>query len=298
MSWPIELPTHIPKTDPRLPDEPPEWAALLARIGTCGWSAAVAYDATAWSGEQLGACLAPGSPLADLDDRGFVGLKRLPIGAGQMITVLHLTRDGRRHLMAMGYKPVHTEFERLRDRWGTRAEAHHGQTILFAALARRLGYQAEVGVAVPGQCLYADVGLTGDDGTEAWCLVESGTPRDSHPLDRWHRLGQCQPFLPLVTPDRETMHRLREQARPHIYRVLLTNLDDLILHAGNGKHRLWLDDLNRFREADRGRNRIVPGLRSRLAFQFQGHARARTAYRRQQQDEGVNGNSSPPSHVI
>ena len=175
-------------------------------------------------------------------------------------------------------RPVHTEYERLRDRWGTRAQEHHGQVILFATLARRFGYHAEVGVAAPGQRLFADVKLTREDGTEAWCLVESGSHRDTHPLDRWCRLGRCQPFLPLVAPDRNTMNRLREKARPHIYRVCLTNLDELILNVDSGNNRLWLTDVNRFRDADLGRNRVVPGLRSRLVFQFQGHVRARAIH--------------------
>ena len=123
--------------------------------------------------------------------------------------------------------------------------------------------------------------LTGEGGTAAWCLVEFGSHRNTHPLDRWRRLGRCQPFLPLVAPDRQTMNRLGEQARPHIHRVCLTNLDDLILTVDRDNNRLWLTDINRFRDAGRGRNRVVPGLRSRLVLQFQGHVRARATHRRQ-----------------
>ena len=76
------------------------------------------------------------------------------------------------------------------------------------------------------------------------------------------------------------MNRFREQARLHIYKVCLTNLDELILNVDSGNNRLWLTDVDRFRDADLGRNRVVPGLRSRLDFQFQGHARARASHRR------------------
>ena len=280
MSWPTELPSSAPAVGSCMSDEHSESTTLLTRIGTCGWSALVAYGES-WSGAELGAWPEPGSPLAVLHSLGLVGFEQLPTGSAGTVSALYLTPAGRRLLLERGRNPVHTEYERLRDRWGTRAGDHHGQVILFAALARRFGYRAEVGVAAPGQRLFADVKLTGEGGTEAWCLVESGSHRDTHPLDRWHRLSRCQRFLPLVAPDRKTMDRLGAQARPHIYRVRLTNLDELVLNVGSGNNRLWLTDLNRFRDADRGRNRVVPGLRSRLLFQFQGHVRARAAHRRQ-----------------
>ena len=258
MSWPTELPSTEPTSTTRGSDEHPQSAALLARIGTCGWSALVSYGEPIRFKTQLGAWSVPGSCLADLGNRGLISFRQLPAGAARTISVLHLTREGRRRLSEVGLNPIQTEYELLRDRWGMRAEEHHGQVILFAALSRGFGYRTEVGVAVPGQRLFADVRLTKDDGTEAWCLVESGSRRDSHPLDRWHRLGRCQPFLPLVAPDRETMNRLGEQARPHIYRVYLTNLDDLVLNAGDANRRLWLADVNRFRDAGRGHNRGYP----------------------------------------
>ena len=269
MSWPTESPSPTPAANSRR-SEHPEYQTLLTRIGTCGWSALVSYGPSAWSEADLGAWPEPGSPLATLHDQDLIGFEQLPVGPTGTISVLYLKREGRRHLSETGRSPVHTEYERLRDRWGTRAREHHGQVILFTALARRFGYCTAVGVAVPGQRLFADVRLTRDDGTEAWCLVESGSHRDTHPLDRWHRLGRCQPFLPLIAPDRETMNRLGEQARPHIYKVYLTNLDELIRNAGNGHHRLWLAEVNRFRDADRGRSRVVPGLRHSL----EGHAKA------------------------
>lgn len=279
MSWPTELAFSAPVNTHTL-DRHPKCRALLTRIGACGWSALASYGKS-WSGSELGSRPAPGSPLAMLHGLGLIGFEQLPAGAAGTILALYLTPEGRRLLLEMRLSPVHTEYEQLRDRWGIRAEEHHGQVILFAALARRLGYRAEVGVPAPGQRLFADVKLTGEDGTEAWCLVESGSHRDTHPLDRWRRLGRCQPFLPLVAPDRKTMNQLGEQAQPYIYRVCLTNLDELLLNVGSGNNRLWLTDINRFRDADLGRNRVVPGLRSRLVFQFQGHARARTAHRRQ-----------------
>lgn len=281
MSWPTELPSPAPATRCLGFEEHSEYTTLLlTRIGTCGWSALVSYSES-WSELDFGAWPAPGSPLAALHGKGLIGFDQLPAGTAGTIAVLYLTPTGRRCLREMRLPPVHTEYERLRDRWGTRAKKHHGQVILFATLARRFGYHAEVGIAVPGQRLYADVKLTKEDGTEAWCLVESGSHQDTHPLDRWRRLGRCQPFLPLVAPDRKTMNRLGEQARPHIYRVCLTNLDELLLNVDSGNNRLWLTDVNRFRDADRGRNRVVPGLRNRLDFQFQGHVRARAAHRRQ-----------------
>ena len=277
MNWPTELPASNPVANVHRSQKHPEYCTnLLARIGTVGWSAVVSYGESAWTELELGAKPEPGSPLGALQGMGLIGFEQLPAGSARTVSVLYLTKAGRRQLMAAGLPPVHTEFERLRDRWGTQAAEHHGQVILFAALARRFGYRAQVGVAVPGQRLFADVRLTQDDGTEAWCLVESGTHQDSHPLDRWHRLGRCQPFLPLVAPDRQTMNRLREQAQPNIYKVYLTNLDELVGNVGNGHHRLWLADVNRFRDADRGCNRVVPGLRHRLACRFQGHVRART----------------------
>ena len=285
MSWPTELPSPAPAANCLRSEE----TTLFTRIGTRGWSALVSYRES-WSASELGAWPAPGSPLAVLRGLDLIGFEQLPAGSAGTISVLYLTPTGRRRLLEMRLPPVHTEYERLRDRWGTRAEEHHGQVILFAALARRLRYHAEVGVAAPGQRLFADVKLTREDGTEAWCLVESGSHRDTHPLDRWRRLGRCQPFLPLVAPDRTTMNRLGEQARPHIYRVRLTNLDELILNVERGNNRLWLTDVDRFRDADRGRNRVVPGLRSRLVFQFQGHVRARAIHCRQHggwRDTGV-----------
>ena len=280
MSWPTEPAFSPPVTNNHTLGQHPTCPALLARIGAYGWSALASYSKS-WSEAELGAWPEPGSPLAVLRSLGLIGFQRLPAGSARTILVLYLTPAGRRHLLEMGLPPVHTEYERLRDRWGTRAEEHHGQVILFATLARRFGYHAEVGVAAPSQRLFADVKLTREDGTEAWGLVESGAHRDTHPLDRWRRLGRCQPFLPLVAPDRKKMNQLGEQARPHIYKVCLTNLDELILNVGSGNNRLWLTDVNRFRDADRGRNRVVPGLRSRLVFQFQGHVRARATHRRQ-----------------
>ena len=279
MSWPTVLPSTAPATHCLGSEEHSEYTTLFTRIGTFGWSALVSYSES-WSESELGVWPAPDSPLAALHGLGLIGFEKLPAGTAGTISVLYLTPAGRRRLLEMRLPPVHTEYERLRDRWGTRAEEHHGQVILFATLARRFGYRAEVGVAAPGQRLFADVKLTGEDGTQAWCLVESGSHRDTHPLDRWRRLGRCQPFLPLVAPDRQTMDRLREQARPHIYKVCLTNLAELILNVDSGNNRLWLTDVNRFRDADRGRNRVVPGLRNRLVFQFQGHVRARAAHRR------------------
>ena len=283
MSWPTELPSPSPATHCLGSEKHSEYTTLFTRIGTRGWSALVSYSES-WSASELGAWPAPGSPLAGLRGLGLIGFEQLPVGSAGTISVLYLTPAGRRRLLEMRLSPVHTEYERLRDRWGTRAEEHHGQVILFAALARRFGYHAEVGVAAPRQRLFADVKLTREDGTEAWCLVESRSHRDTHPLDRWRRLGRCQPFLPLVAPDRKTMNRLGEQARPHIYRVRLTNLDELILNVDSGNNRLWLTDIDRFRDADLGRNRVVPGLRSRLVFQFQGHVRARAAHRRRYSD--------------
>lgn len=277
MSWPIEPPIPTTAANDRRFEEYPEYT-LLSRIGTCGWSALVSYGTPAWSEKKLRAWPEPDSPLATLHGLGLIGFDQLPAGSARTISVLYLKQEGRRYLSEIGTPPVHTEYERLRDRWGTRAKEHHGQIILFAALARRFGYRAKVGVAVPSQRLFADVQLTKDDGTEAWCLVESGSHRDTHPLDRWHRLGRCQPFLPLIAPDRETMNQLREQARPHIYKVYLTNLDELLSNAGNDRHRLWLADVNRFRDADLGCNWVVPGLKHRLACQFQGHAKAHAAY--------------------
>ena len=280
MSWPIEFPSPVPAANGFGSEEHSGYTTLFTRIGARGWSALVSYR-EAWSASELGAWPAPGSPLAVLRGLDLIGFEQLPVGSAGTILVLYLTPAGRRRLLEMRQTPVHTEYERLRDRWGSRSGEHHGLVILFAALARRFGYHAEVGVAAPGQRLFADVKLTREDGTEAWCLVESGSHRDTHPLDRWRRLGRCQAFLPLVAPDRTTMNRLGEQARPHIYRVRLTNLDELLLNADSGNNRLWLADVNRFRDADRGRNRVVPGLRSRLVFQFQGHVRARVAHRRQ-----------------
>ena len=272
MSWPTESPSPAPAANARR-SEHPEYQTLLTRIGICGWSALVSYGPSAWSGADLGAWPEPGSPLAALHDLDLIGFEQLPTGSARTISVLYLKREGRRYLSETGLSPVHTEYERLRDRWGTRAREHHGQVILFTALARRCGYRTEVGVAVPGQRLFADVRLTRDDGTEAWCLVESGSHRDTHPLDRWHRLGRCQPFLPLIAPDRETMNRLGEQARPHIYKVYLTNLDELVCNAGNSCHQLWLADVNRFRDAD---------LRHGLTVQLHGHAKVRATHCLQQ----------------
>ena len=282
MSWPTELPSPAPAANSGRSEGYSECTALLTRIGTCGWSALVSYGDSAWSESDLGVWPEPGSPLATLHGLGLIGFEQLSAGSDRTISVLYLARKGRSFLLEAGLTPVHTEYERLRDRWGTRAEVHHGQVILFAALARRFGYRADVGVSVPGQRLFADVRLTKGDGTEAWCLVESGSHRETHPLDRWHRLGRCQPFLPLIAPDRETMNQLREQARPHIYKVCLTNLDELARNASNGNRRLWLADVNRFRDADLGRNQVVPELRHRLTMQFQGNAKARAACRRQQ----------------
>ena len=279
MSWPTELPSLAPIAHSDRSEGHSEYTTLLTQIGTCGWSALVSYGDSEWSEAELGAWPKPGSPLATLHGLDLIGFKQLPAGTARTISVLYLAREGRSFLMERGLTPVHTEYERLRDRWGTRSEVHHGQVILFAALARRFGYRVDVGVAIPGQRLFADVRLTKGDGTEAWCLVESGSHRDTHPLDRWHRLGRCQPFLPLIASDRETMNQLREQARPHIYKVYLTNLDELIHNADNGHHQLWLTDVNRFRDADLGCNRVVPGLRHRLAFQFQGHTKARLQQR-------------------
>lgn len=280
MSWPTEFPSPVPAANGFGSEEHSGYTTLFTRIGTRGWSALISYR-EAWSASELDAWPASGSPLAVLRGLGLIGFEQLPVGSAGTISVLYLTPAGRRRLLEMRLPPVHTEYERLRDRWGSRSGEHHGQVILFAALARRFGYHAEVGVAAPGQRLFADVKLTREDETEAWCLVESGSHRDTHPLDRWHRLGRCQPFLPLVAPDRTTMNRLGEQARPHIYRVRLTNLDELLLNVDSGNNRLWLADVDRFRDADRGRNRVVPGLQSRLVFQFQGHVRARAARRRQ-----------------
>lgn len=280
MSWPTALPSPVPAATCLGSGEYSEYTTLFTRIGTRGWSALVSYRES-WSAWELGAWPAPGTPLAVLRGLNLIGFEQLPAGSAGTISVLYLTPAGHRHLLEMRLPPVHTEYERLRDRWGTRAGEHHGQVILFAALARRFGYHAEVGVPAPGQRLFADVKLTGKNGPEAWCLVESGSHRDTHPLDRWRRLGRCQPFLPLVAPDRETMNQLGEQARPHIYRVRLTNLDELLLNVDGGNNRLWLTGIDRFRDADRGRNRVVPGLRNRLVFQFQGHVQARAAHRRQ-----------------
>ncbi len=70
MSWPTKPHFPAPETHVRSSVEHPEHAALLARIGTCGWSALVSYGASTWSQQQLGACPEPGSSLAALCDLG------------------------------------------------------------------------------------------------------------------------------------------------------------------------------------------------------------------------------------
>ena len=144
MSWPTVLPSTAPDTHCLGFAGHSEYTTLFTRIGTFGWSALVSYSES-WSESELGVWPAPDSPLAALHGLGLIGFEKLPAGTASTISVLYLTPAGRRRLLEMRLPPVHTEYERLRDRWGTRAEEHHGQVILFATLARRFGYRCRGG---------------------------------------------------------------------------------------------------------------------------------------------------------
>ena len=103
MNWPTELPASGPVANVHRSQKPPEYCTnLLARIGTVGWSAVVSYGESAWTELELGAKPESGSPLGALQGMGLIGFEQLPAGSARTVSVLYLTKAGRRQLMEGG----------------------------------------------------------------------------------------------------------------------------------------------------------------------------------------------------
>ena len=241
--------------------------SLLADLGRTGFSSAASFARPRPSRSTPSA---RGCLWHWLQDRGLVVWDALAWSDARRIRIVRITSAGKAHLRRAAQGAVKSEIEILQDRLGHADKPHFGQTILFAYLARRLGYATRLCSLLPTRNAIADVRLERADAT-LWVSVESGLARTEHPLDRWHRLAQAQAFLPLVAPNPARAEQALAYARERVYVIKATDLDTLAARVRRGAATLWTRRCNRF---DRG----VPAqtrARRTLSAAAQGHGRLR-----------------------
>lgn len=181
--------------------------------------------------------------------RDLISFLEVPVFADRTITAIQVTEAGRQHLQQRNIPIVQGEIETLFDQLGHSLKPHYGQALLFAHLARRLGYTTAHGVEVPHRKAVADLLLT--RGQEALLVsLESGLERKGHPLDRWHVLAQAQAFLPLVAPNSEALEAAFGVARRQICIIRGTGLVVLEKRLHWGARTLWCRRFNRFEQVN------------------------------------------------
>ncbi len=233
--------------------------SLLEAMGRQGWSCLASYDTEAWSPIPSGG--SNSGPFVWLKQEGLAEEIVLPWRTDQEVPIVRLTATGKEALHKLNKPVVRSEIEILQDRCGHSLKPHYGQCILFAALARRVGYKTRLCVTLPTQTTVADVQLERQD-DQVWVTIESGLDRSMHPLDRWHRMAQIQAYLPLVAPTLEKQQEIEKQAKERIYVMRSTSLTYLLAQTLHRNTSLWNRRYNRFEEqtAKRFRPRNKPGM--------------------------------------
>jgi len=221
---------------------------LLQALGSRGYSAIRSYSAKPgrheqdWEADPIQTCR-----WRWLQERNLVGFLEVPVFAARTLRAVHLTGTGRRYLRQRNLSPAPGELETLRDRLGHGLKPHYGQALLFAHLARRLGYATAHGMQVPHRNAVADLLL--ERGSEVlFVSLESGLERKGHPVDRWHILAQAQPFLPLIAADAEKLDVAFCSARKQICQIRGAVLPDLESRLYRGARTLWCRRYNRFEQ--------------------------------------------------
>ncbi len=237
--------------------------ALLQDLGSRGHSSARSYKATLHS-PTAGVEPEPiqAAHWLWLLERNFVRFLEVPVFDARTLSAVHLTATGRHYLRQRNLPCVPGEIEILCDRLGHSLKPHYGQALLFAHLARRLGYVATHGIKVPHRNAVADLLLERGDET-LFVSLESGLERRGHPLDRWHVLAQSQAFLPLIAPDAGQLDTAFRRARKQICLIRGASLPDLEFRLHRGARTLWCRRHNRF-ERD-AQNSCHPPQRAHLA---------------------------------
>ena len=219
---------------------------LLQILGSRGYSATCSYGSILFpQGENSSSVSELALCWQWLLDRNLICLTRVPLLDDRKIAAVHLTVAGRRHHKQQNMPLVQGEIEILYDRLGHSLKPHYGQALLFAHLARSLGFVTALEVQLPQRRIIADLQL--ERGSELlWVSLESGLERRTHPLDRWHKLAQAQAYLPLAAADSELLDTAFRLAQKQIYQIRGTALLDLETRLRNGARTLWCRRYNRF----------------------------------------------------
>lgn len=254
--------------------------ALLAAIGRTGYSSLGSFVHTGTGSGAWEASPSPAGPLPDLLARGLVAVEELAWFGERKIRIVKLTPQGKDCLRRHDWPVVRSEIETLQDRCGHSLKPHYGQTLLFAALARRLGYATTLCVLVPARNAIADVRLE-RQGRSIWVSIESGMARSEHPHDRWHRLAQAQAYLPLVAPASDLENTAMAQAQACVYLIRSANLQELMARISRGATTLWTQRYSRFEHCHL-HDVPRPGRPdTRMWAQCNGYMRAHLIHRRQ-----------------
>ncbi len=230
----------------------PQWEsgalALLQALGRYGHSPVSSYSVQPHGAEESWAPVAvPPCLWHWLQERNLIRCLEVPVFGTRQLAVVHLTEVGRRYLRQRHLPHVPGEIEILCDRLGHSVKLHYGQALLFAHLARRLGYATGHGIPLPHRRAIADLRLV--RGREVlYVSLESGLDRKGHPLDRWHVLAQAQAFLPLVAPDSARLDAAFGCARQQICQIRGVVLPDLEARLSRGARTLWCRRYNRFEQ--------------------------------------------------
>ncbi len=219
---------------------------LLQILGSRGYSATYSYGSILFPQSENSSS---GSVLALcwhwLQDRNLICLTNVPLLDDRKIAAVHVTEVGRRHLKQQNMPLVQGEIEILYDRLGHSLKPHYGQALLFAHLARSLGFVTALEVQLPQRRVMADMRL--ERGSELlWVSLESGLERRTHPLDRWHMLAQAQAYLPLVAADSELLDTAFRLAQKQIAQIRGAFLPELEVRLRCGARTLWSRRHNRF----------------------------------------------------
>ena len=180
-----------------------------------------------------------------LQERNLVCLTSAPFLEDRKIAAVNLNEAGRRYLQQRGLSLIQGELEILYDRLGRSLKPHYGQALMFAHMARSLGFATALEVQLPQRRVMADLRLE-KCGEVLWVSLESDLERRAHPLDRWHMLAQAQAFLPLVSADSALLNTAFHLAQKQIYQIRGTTLLGLETRLRNGARTLWCRRYNRF----------------------------------------------------
>ena len=235
---------------------------LLQDLGSRGYSSISSYSTKLYEQEEGLKSEAGQIWLWNwLLERNLVSFLEVPVFDARMLTVVHLTVTGRRYLRQRNLPLVQGEIEILFDRLGHSMKPHYGQALLFAYLARHLGFATTHGVKVPHRRAVADLLL--ERGSELlFVSLESGLERNGHPLDRWQVLAQAQAFLPLIAADAEKLDAAFRSAQKQICQIRGAVLSDLESRLHRGARTLWCRRYNRFEKS--GHASCLPPQKSRL----------------------------------